>query len=349
MPILISPDERSLLLKCPHEIRQLIYRYIIPINQTLPFVILGIEEDHFIVVRGKYFSSFDASILAVCRLLNGECTALLSENNMFELDLCPQAALPPSSHRRLSCQQLSKLRRCHVNVSFKAVFTRRRECYRENVFDEALQIRQLAHRVSDCLEQARLNILFLSVCSDTADSLGRRVSARALLKVVQSNPISWARHVFLYQTLRPVLDVFVKVRNVIRVDMLGALPGSSCDACFEGGSRLKAARKALAGRRDFDCRERGLTPSQRFWLDRGGELSHTFKLRERVGGKNRIWALQLGPRRRSQRLVPWPYSPERSVTGPRYLLTMEQEELTLEQAQAVDYTSKTIESLLGTF
>jgi hypothetical protein len=297
MPISISLGERSLLLKCPHEIRQLIYRHIIPTEETLLFTLVRNEEDHFVTERGSEFPRFDASILGACRLLHEECTELLSKANTFELSISPHLAQPSSRCYRLFYRQLTKVRRCYVKIRFKLEYGSETRFYVYDVSEGALQVRQLVHRLVDCLEQTRLESLHLTIDSQRKWPPNSPSPTPAPTSAPQVTPIVVARCAFLYRAFQHVLDMFLKLQYVEQVNVSGNLFEKNYQAWLKAKFRLKAAGKALRWSR------KGLSPSQKFWRDRSGVFNHISKHREQVGGKTRTWAIQLGPLRRSQRSV----------------------------------------------
>lgn len=125
VPVPISPDERSLLVKYPNEIRHLIYRYIISIVQDLNFLLISDEDDHFIAVQANDFPSFIASILETCRLLNDECTELLFKNNLVTLEIDSKMEIQSACFRLFQCSTDGSAKSGDVTSRLLCIWTRK--------------------------------------------------------------------------------------------------------------------------------------------------------------------------------------------------------------------------------
>jgi hypothetical protein len=317
MPVSISPDERSPLLQCPNEIRHLIYKNIIPINQELSFLLKSDEEDHFTAEPATRFPAWDASIFGTSRLLNEECTALFSKYNIITLAIGEETGWQPSTHPpvRLFYQQLRKMRRVHAKITLDLKFVPIRQRLPvlgmttvglTAVCEGAPLARQLIHRVAQIYIHSHLQQFIITYFSKEARTRAAQPQPLSQLQQPMHPPDATqvACSDFIRSCFEQALIVFGTLKNVQCLELQSTLLRSGY---------FHALQDFIIGDRKIEHLVEGLQRApkldghQLFWLDPNGASFHhaSFRQKEVKNNTTQPWitAVQLGPLRRSSRSV----------------------------------------------
>jgi hypothetical protein len=325
----VSSSRNSLLHACPYEIRHLIYKYIMPINQELNFLLIYDEDDHFTAEREDRFPTFNPSIFGVCRLTNEECTEMLWKHNFIILTIAPttneSGSVPPPApnklpyrwlHKmrrnpdsvplvvgmKLSYQWLRKMRRCHVMIGLHLDNKYTHDIVTAT-WEGALLARRLIHRTADVFKDSQLDRLHLYFANYTperrSDGSGSQPSPQldAVPEAVEENLEN-----FLISPFQHALTVFGTLKEVqIELESSGIVNESYIN-WFNTFRETQCLVRSNSLGFEPSSIPTTWTAHQRFWLD-FSLLTRTISSRQEpvpVLNLHQPWTftVQLGPSQR---------------------------------------------------